>query len=83
MKVINQIEPTITSVDRIKISKYLASGGWCTEHKETKKFEEIFKKIVNTKYAICMPNGTLTLLAILLTLRLKKMMLCWFPVTRW
>lgn len=72
MKVINQIEPNITEVDRIKVSKYLASGGWCTEHKQTKKFEEIFKKITNTKYAICMPNGTLTLLAILLTLKLKK-----------
>ena len=41
---INQVEPEITSEDIEEVSKYLNSGGWVTEHKITRSFEEKFQK---------------------------------------
>ena len=38
---INQMEPGFTKKELVSVKKYLASGGWITEHKETKKFENI------------------------------------------
>ena len=38
-KKINQIEPLIDSKDEKAISSYIKSGGWITEHLETKKLE--------------------------------------------
>ena len=37
---INQVEPEITSEDIEEVSEYLNSGGWITEHKITRSFEE-------------------------------------------
>ena len=72
MKRINQIEPSITSKDKSAISKYLNSNGWITENKVSKKFEVEFSKLVKSKYSIVYPNGTLTILSILLALGIKK-----------
>ena len=71
-KFINQIEPLITNKDKKNIIEYLNTGGWITEHSQNKLFEEKFKKITNSKYAITFPNGTLTLYGILLSLNIKK-----------
>ena len=72
MKNINQIEPLITSTDKKAINSYLKSNGWITENKISKKFENIFSKIIGCKYSILHPNGTLTIASILLSLNLKK-----------
>ena len=72
MKLINQIEPVITLNDRRAINNYLKSGGWITENKISRKFEKNFSKLVGTKYSILHPNGTLTLLSIIMALGLKK-----------
>ena len=72
MKKINQIEPVITIKDKNAISKYLKSNGWITENKVSKKFEQEFSKLVKSKYSIVYPNGTLTILSILLALGIKK-----------
>ena len=69
---INQIEPLISKDDKSEIIKYVNSGGWITEHKKNKIFEEQFKKITNSKNAITFPNGTLTIVSILLALDIKK-----------
>jgi len=71
IKFINQIEPLITSRDKKSIKNYLKLDRWITESKFTTKFEELFAKKVNSKYAIAFPNGTLTLTAILLSLGIK------------
>ena len=76
MKRINQIEPVITKKDKIAISQYLKTNGWITENKVTTKFEQKFAKIVNSKYSVAYPNGTLTILSILLALGVKKVMKC-------
>ena len=72
MRKINQIEPIISLSDKNAISKYLKSGGWITENKISKKFEKNFSSLVGTKYSILHPNGTLTLLSIMLALGIKK-----------
>jgi|TARA_B110000459_G_C16532764_1_gene458029 perosamine synthetase len=72
MKRINQIEPSITLRDKSAISKYLNSNGWITENKVSKKFEIKFSKLVKSKYSIVYPNGTLTIVSILLALGIKK-----------
>ena len=72
MKLINQIEPVIKLSDKQAINKYLKSGGWITENKISKKFEKNFSKFIGTKYSILHPDGTLTLLSIMMALGLKK-----------
>ena len=69
---INQIEPYISHTDKSEISKYLKSGGWITEHKQNKNFENKFKKITHSKFAVTFPNGTLTLFGMLMSLNIKK-----------
>ena len=58
---INQVEPEITSEDIEEVSKYLNSGGWVTEHKITRSFEEKISEIVNRKYSVAVPNGTIAI----------------------
>ncbi len=69
---INQIEPFINRIDRNELNKYLNSGGWITEHNQNTKFENLFKNFTKSKYAITFPNGTLTLVGILISLGIKK-----------
>ena len=69
---INQIEPYIDKFDKSELTKYINSGGWMTEHSQNKVFEEQFKKLTKSKYSISFPNGTLTLLGILLSINVKK-----------
>ena len=58
-KRINQIEPLIDKKDHSIVNSYIKSGGWLTEHNETRKFEDNIKKYVNRKYAVAVPNGTI------------------------
>ena len=69
---INQIEPYIDKFDKSELTKYINSGGWMTEHSQNKVFEERFKKLTKSKYSISFPNGTLTMLGILLSINVKK-----------
>jgi perosamine synthetase len=71
-KKIYQIKPLILSKDIKSVSDYIKSGGWITEKNKNSEFEEKFKNLTKSKYAITFPNGTLTLLGILLTLNLRK-----------
>ena len=72
MKVINQIEPIISKDDRNAVKKYIDSGRWITENKVSRKFEENFSSLVKSRYSILYPNGTLTLLSIILALGIKN-----------
>ena len=63
----------IDSKDEKAISSYIKSGGWITEHLETKKLENNIKNYVNLrKYAIAVPNGTIAIYLSLLSLGLTK-----------
>ena len=54
------------------VKRYLDSGKWITEHKETYKFEKKFSKFVKSKECITFPNGTLTMSSILDCLEIKS-----------
>jgi perosamine synthetase len=71
-KKIYQIKPLILAKDIKSVSDYIKSGGWITENNKNSEFEEKFKNFTKSKYAITFPNGTLTLLGILLALNLNK-----------
>ena len=40
---------------------YFQSGGWLTEHKQTRKFEEEIARLTDTKYCYMVSNGTISL----------------------
>lgn len=69
---IYQIEPTFDSKTLNNLKKYIYSGSWFTEHKQTKKFEKSFSKFTKSKETIVFPNGTLTMTAILDCLGIKN-----------
>lgn len=71
-KRINQIEPLIDKKDHSIVNSYIKSGGWLTEHNETRKLEDNIKKYVNRKYAVAVPNGTIALYLGLLSLGIGK-----------
>lgn len=71
-KRINQIEPVVDENDFKAVNRYIQSGGWLTEHNETKKFEENIKNYVGRKYAVAVPNGTIAIYLGLLSLGIKK-----------
>lgn len=68
---INQMEPTYGKEEKKAVAKYLDSGAWLMEHKQTHKLEEMLCKITGAKYAMMVPNGTLTLIAALKALGVK------------
>ena len=69
---IYQIEPTFSRGTLNNLKKYIFSGGWFTEHKQTKYFEKLFSKFLKSKQVILFPNGTLTMSSILMCLDIKK-----------
>ena len=71
-KRINQIEPFIDKSDISSVTKYLNSGGWLTEHTETRTFENNIKNFTNRKYASTVPNGTIAIYVALIALGIKK-----------
>jgi perosamine synthetase len=58
---IHQIEPHITNAEIEAVSRYLHSGGWLTEFKETEKFEKAVAEFLGVKYAVAVTSGTAAL----------------------
>ena len=48
---INQVEPNISEQDIQRVSDYMSSGAWITEHAPPKELEEKIAHFVNRKYA--------------------------------
>ena len=71
-KKINQVEPNISSEDIEKVSDYLNSGSWITEHKVTSELEEKIAKYVGREYAVAVPNGTIAIYLALISLGIKE-----------
>ena len=69
---IYHIEPTFNKGTINNLKKYISSGGWFTEHKQTKNFERLYSKFLNSKDVILFPNGTLTMSSILTCLGIKN-----------
>lgn len=66
MDFINQMEPSFDEKERIALDEYLQSGGWGTEFKKTREFEDLIKKYTGAKHCWIMANGTVSLSAALM-----------------
>ena len=69
---INQVEPNFDSLESKYITDYFNSGGWATENKVTRDFEQKIASYVGTKFAVAVPSGTVALYLAVLSLNLKK-----------
>jgi perosamine synthetase len=69
---INQVEPNFDSLESEYITSYFNSGGWATENKVTKDFEQKIASYVGMKFAVAVPSGTIALYLAVLSLNLKK-----------
>ena len=71
-KQIPQVAPEILKSDIKSVTDYLQSGGWVTEHRVTKNFEDLVANFVERKYSTAVPNGTIALYLALLSSGVKE-----------
>lgn len=71
MKKINQMEPWIGEEEKHALIEYLDSGGWLTEFKRTKEFEQMIADYVGSKYVSVVNNGTVSLAVAVMALGIK------------
>lgn len=72
MKRINQMEPWIGEEEKQAMMEYLDSGGWLTEFKKTRQFEQMIADYVGSKHASVVSNGTVSLIIALMALGIKN-----------
>ena len=71
MRHINQMEPWIGEEEKQAVIEYLDSGGWLTEYKKTREFEQMIADYVGSKYASVVNNGTISLTIAMMALGIK------------
>lgn len=67
-KWINQMEPWLGEEEKHALIGYMDSGGWLTEYKKTREFEEMIADYVGSRYCTVLSNGTVTLFTALMAL---------------
>jgi len=72
VKQINQMEPWIGEEEKRAMMEYLNSGGWLTEFKKTREFEQMIADYVGSKYASVVSNGTVSLVIALMALGIGR-----------
>lgn len=55
------MEPVITDADATAVERYVRSGGWLTEFRETRAFEAALRDYTGARYCVIAPSGTLAL----------------------
>lgn len=55
------MEPLITEADAAAVHAYLVSGGWLTEYRQTRLFEQLICEYTGARYCLTTPSGTLAL----------------------
>lgn len=68
---IPQYEPSFDDKESKALAKYMESGNWLTEFKETEKFENMLKDFIGSKHAFMVNNGTISLSLALLASGVK------------
>lgn len=71
MDFINYMQPSYDNNEIDAVVKYINSGAWITEFKETRNFEASIAKYTESKYCSVMMNGTVTLIAALMAMGIK------------
>ena len=61
MTFIPQMEPVVTAAEAEAARRYLASGGWLTEFRETRAFEARLRELTGAPHCTAAPSGTLAL----------------------
>lgn len=65
------MEPWIGEEEKRAVMEYLDSGGWLTEFKKTREFEQMIANYVGSKYASVVNNGTVSLVIALMALGIR------------
>lgn len=55
------MEPVVTAAEADAARRYLESGGWLTEFRETRQFENRLRDLTGATYCYAAPSGTLAL----------------------
>ncbi len=71
MKRINQMEPWIGEEEKRAVVEYLDSGGWLTEFRKTREFEQMLADYVGSRYVSVINNGTASLIIALMALGIQ------------
>lgn len=66
MDFINQMEPSFDRNEREAMNQYMLEGGWGTEFKKTRTFEDMIKEYTGAKHCWITANGTVSLSAALI-----------------
>lgn len=66
MDFINQMEPSFDEHEREALNQYMLGGGWGTEFKQTRAFEDMIREYTGAKHCWIMTNGTVSLSASLM-----------------
>ena len=66
MEFINQMEPCFDEHERQALNQYMLSGGWGTEFKQTRAFEEMIREYTGARHCHITSNGTVSLSAALM-----------------
>lgn len=70
-KFIPQMEPIFGEEEKNSINIYMDEGGWITEFRRTKKFEEMIAEYTGAKHCIVTNNGTISLTLIAYSLGIR------------
>jgi len=71
IKTIPQMEPLFGNEEKNAVYKYMDEGGWLTEFKKTKQFEESISSFTGAKHCIAVNNGTISLTLMALAAGIK------------
>ena len=71
MDFISQMEPCFDEKEREALNEYMLGGGWGTEFKKTRAFEEMIREYTGAKHCWIMSNGTVSLSAALMAVGVK------------
>lgn len=66
MEFINQMEPSFDEHERKALNEYMLEGGWGTEFRKTREFENMIKEYTGAKHCWITSNGTVSLSAALM-----------------
>lgn len=61
-KFIPQMEPSFDEKEINHLTECMKSGGWVTEFKKTREFENIIAKYIDSKFCSVVANGTISLI---------------------
>lgn len=72
MRFINQIEPVFGPEEIEAVNDYMKSGGWITEFKKSREFEQMLTAYLGVRHCSFVANGTVSLMLALAAIGIEK-----------